>query len=83
VVLADLAEAVRLAQLTERQRQAIELVYGADLTQKAAGERMGIRREAVKKHIDVSTTKIAQIYEYWARHGEGYTIGGESDSDDV
>jgi DNA-directed RNA polymerase specialized sigma24 family protein len=74
VVLADLAEAVRLAGLTDRQRQAIELVYGEDLTQKEAGRRMGISQPAVTYHIDDAVEKIANIYYYWSGHGEGYSI---------
>jgi DNA-directed RNA polymerase specialized sigma24 family protein len=75
VVLADLAEAVRLAQLTERQRQAVELVYGADLTQKAAGERMGgLAKNTVSELVDRACEAVADVYYYWASHGEGYTI---------
>jgi DNA-directed RNA polymerase specialized sigma24 family protein len=87
VVLADLAEAVRLAQLTERQRQAVELVYGADLTQVEAGKRMGVVREAVKLYVNDACEKIADIYYCWASHGEGYVVGAlineeETDNDE-
>jgi DNA-directed RNA polymerase specialized sigma24 family protein len=37
VLLADLRNAVELAGLTERQRQALRLVYEEDLTQEDAG----------------------------------------------
>ena len=40
-ILADLATAIERAGLTDRQRQALRLVLIDDLTQKAAGERMG------------------------------------------
>jgi predicted DNA-binding protein (UPF0251 family) len=76
VVLADLAEAVRLAGLTERQRQALALVYDEDLTQVEAGKRMGVVREAVKLYVDNACEKIADIYYYWASHGEGYVSQG-------
>lgn len=76
-IASDLATAIERAGLTNRQRQALALVYGEDLTQEAAGERMGIRRETVVRLISVAETKIARVYEYWARHGEGYSIIAE------
>jgi DNA-directed RNA polymerase specialized sigma24 family protein len=75
VVLADLAEAVRLAGLTDRQREAIELVYGEDLTQVEAGKRLGISQQAIDYYIAEATERIADIYYYWASHGEGYVVG--------
>jgi DNA-directed RNA polymerase specialized sigma24 family protein len=72
VVLADLAEAVRLAGLTDRQRQAVELVYEADLTQVEAGKRLGIGQDVVSYHLEKACEAIADIYYYWSGHGEGY-----------
>ncbi|MEH7521703.1 sigma factor-like helix-turn-helix DNA-binding protein [Bacillus sp. JJ1503] len=74
VILVDLATAIERAGLTDRQREALSLVYVEDLTQEKAGERMGIRREAVKRHVIVAETKIARVYESWARKGEGYSL---------
>jgi DNA-directed RNA polymerase specialized sigma24 family protein len=87
VVLADLAEAVRLAGLTDRQRQALALVYDEDLTQVEAGRRMGVGQDVVSYHLDKAAEAIADIYYYWASHGEGYVVGErieteESDNDE-
>ncbi|OQV53377.1 sigma factor-like helix-turn-helix DNA-binding protein [Bacillus velezensis] len=78
-VLIDIHKAIQLAGLTDRQRQAIELVYFGELTQAEAGERMGIGQDAVSKLIDSATEKLADIYYYWAGHDEGYTTGGRID----
>lgn len=74
VVLADLAEAMRLAGLTERQGEALALVYGEDLTQKAAGERLGIAQNTLSEALDRACEAIADVYYYWASHGEGYCV---------
>jgi len=63
--LVDLSEAVALAGLTERQTQALRLVYGEDLTQASAGERMGISQQAVGIALDAAITKIQRIYDEW------------------
>ncbi|WP_254064248.1 sigma factor-like helix-turn-helix DNA-binding protein [Bacillus velezensis] len=78
-ILIDIHKAIELAGLTDRQRQAIELVYFGELTQTEAGERMGVGQDAVSKLIDGATEKLADIYYYWAGHGEGYTTGGRID----
>ncbi|MED4828163.1 sigma factor-like helix-turn-helix DNA-binding protein [Bacillus atrophaeus] len=75
-VLIDIHTALDCAGLTDRQRQAIELVYFGELTQAEAGERMGIARDVVSRHTDAATDKLVAIYYYWAGHGEGYTTGG-------
>lgn len=75
-VLIDIHKAIELACLTDRQRQAIELVYFGELTQTEAGERMGIAQKNVNEALDRASEKLADIYYYWAGHGEGYTTGG-------
>ncbi|WP_262011288.1 sigma factor-like helix-turn-helix DNA-binding protein [Bacillus licheniformis] len=75
-VLLDLHNAIELADLTGRQREAVRLVYFEDLTQVEAGKRMGITRGAVARYIAFAAEKIADIYYYWAGHNEGYTMGG-------
>jgi predicted DNA-binding protein (UPF0251 family) len=74
VVLADLAEAVRLAGLTGRQAEALALVYDEDLTQVEAGKRMGVEKNGVNNLLDRAYEAIADIYYYWASHGEGYSV---------
>ncbi|WHX88944.1 sigma factor-like helix-turn-helix DNA-binding protein [Bacillus paralicheniformis] len=75
-VLLDLHNAVELADLTDRQREAIRLVYFEDLTQVEAGKRMGIAKQNVEAYISKAAEKIADIYYYWAGHNEGYSMGG-------
>jgi DNA-directed RNA polymerase specialized sigma24 family protein len=75
VILADLATAIERASLTNRQRQAVELVYFDDLTQVDAANRMGCSKQTVNRLTMVSLTKIARVYEKWARYGEGYALG--------
>jgi DNA-directed RNA polymerase specialized sigma24 family protein len=81
VVLADLAEAVRLAGLTGRQAEALTLVYDEDLTQVEAGKRMGLAQDAVSHLVNRACDAIADIYYYWASHGEGYSIGRLSEAE--
>ncbi|MED4579053.1 sigma factor-like helix-turn-helix DNA-binding protein [Bacillus atrophaeus] len=75
-VLIDIHTALDCAGLTDRQRQAIELVYFGELTQTEAGERMGITQQAVVFHLNAAVDSITDIYYYWASHGEGYAIRG-------
>lgn len=80
VLLVDLAKAIELAGLTERQRQALRLVYVEDLTQEKAGERMGIDKPGVNNLLDRAIEAISEVYYYWCGHGEGYVFTeGESD----
>ena len=63
--LVDLDRAIALAGLTERQAEALRLVYDADLTQASAVERMGISQQAVGIALDGAITKIQRIYDEW------------------
>jgi DNA-directed RNA polymerase specialized sigma subunit len=73
-IVCDLTMAVDSAKLTERQSEAIRLVYEADLTQEEAARQAGVARSTLVGHVDDAVKKIAEIYEYWGWHGEGYTI---------
>jgi DNA-directed RNA polymerase specialized sigma24 family protein len=73
-VLIDLATAIDRAGLTDRQRQAIALVFFEDLTQADAGDRMGVRQDTVSKLVKSALVKIAAVYEKWAWRGEGYAL---------
>ena len=69
--LIDFERAVKLAKLTKRQAEALNLVYGADLTQKQACERLGIERSALTEHLRKAIDEIEEVYEAWAwRDGE-------------
>ncbi|MBA9027539.1 sigma factor-like helix-turn-helix DNA-binding protein [Peribacillus huizhouensis] len=73
-ILTDLAAAIERAGLTVRQRQALRLVYEEDLTQKDAGASMGVSQQAIDIYVDNAIEKIAEIFYYWAGHGEGYAV---------
>jgi RNA polymerase sigma factor (sigma-70 family) len=73
-ILTDLATAIARSGLTDRQRQALELSFIHDLTQKEIATRLGVRQTHISRYISVATTKIARVYEYWSRHGEGYAL---------
>jgi len=79
ILLVDLATAIEKAGLTERQREALTLVYFEDLSQVEAGERMGVRQDTVSKLVKSALAKIASVYEAWARMGEGYAITTEGE----
>lgn len=79
-ILIDLLTAIEKAGLTERQRQAIHLTYVMDMKMTETGKRMGVRKDTVSRHVQIAATKIARVYEYWARRGEGYSLGeGETE----
>lgn len=82
-ILIDLATAIERAGLTDRQRQAVELVYFADMSQVDTAERLSVSKQTVNRLITVAAVKIARVYEKWARYGEGYSItnGEETDND--
>ncbi|PRO41443.1 sigma factor-like helix-turn-helix DNA-binding protein [Bacillus sp. LLTC93] len=71
-ILIDLERAIELAALTGKQYEALRLVYFDDLTQTQAGVVMGIAQQNVNNYLDYALSKIADIYYYWASHGEGY-----------
>jgi DNA-directed RNA polymerase specialized sigma24 family protein len=76
VLLVDLRKAIEMAQLTDRQGQALRLVYEEDLTQEEAGKRMGIAQNSVSEATDRAIEAISEVYFYWSHHGEGYAING-------
>lgn len=77
-IIIDLHSAMNTAGLTERQTEAIALVYGMDLTQKDAAAIMGVTQQAVDQAIEGAADKIARIYHAWD-YGE---ITAELDAED-
>lgn len=73
-VLVDLGAAIKQANLTSRQREALHYVYIRDMTQSAAAAEMGVGRRVVGDYVDDSLRKISEVYYYWAGHREGYTV---------
>lgn len=64
--LIDFERAVKLANLTQRQEEALRLVYGEDLTQVKAAEAMGIAHASLSEFVSLATEKIDDVYEMWA-----------------
>src|SRR5690625_3677598 len=60
---ADLYALLDSANLTDRQRQAIDLVYFEDMTQEQAAEVMGVSQPNIKAYIDNSFDKIRKLGE--------------------
>lgn len=56
--LLDLATAVASAGLTDRQAQALRLVYGEGMTQKDAGLAMGVLQHTVSEALATAEAKI-------------------------
>lgn len=54
------AELLERAKLTDRQRQAIELVYFEDMTQEQAAKVMGVKRSTVETLLRRSIKKLRQ-----------------------
>ncbi|MDQ0154933.1 sigma factor-like helix-turn-helix DNA-binding protein [Robertmurraya andreesenii] len=75
VILVDLATAIERAGLTDRQRQALALVFEEEYTQVETADELGISKQTVNRLISVATAKVARVYEAWARMGEGYSLG--------
>lgn len=68
-ILVDLHSAIYNAGLTERQTEAIALVYGFDVTQAQAARAMGVTQEAVVQFINAAVEKLAAVYRRW-EYGE-------------
>ncbi|MCY7451796.1 DUF134 domain-containing protein [Bacillus altitudinis] len=73
-ILIDLDRAIELASLTGKQYEALRLVYFEDFTQVEAGKQLGVAQKNVSEAVDRAVCSIADIYYYWASHGEGYGI---------
>jgi RNA polymerase sigma factor (sigma-70 family) len=54
----DLYDALDNAGLTERQREAINLVFFEDMTQEEASNVMGIKQPTIKEYLDASLVKL-------------------------
>ena len=65
VTLIDFKQALRLADLTERQREAIRLVFYEGFEQGEARLKMNVSQQAVSQFIDAAIRKIANTYEKW------------------
>lgn len=78
-IIIDLLAAIHDANLTDRQLEAVNLVYIEDLTQEKAGERMGVTQQAVQMFVDGALKRIAAVYKAWD-YGEVEVLA-EEDND--
>lgn len=62
IELIDLQDAIDKAGLTERQSDAIRLVYEEDLTQAKAARHIGIQQPNVSSYTEAAIRKIAKTY---------------------
>lgn len=74
IIRMDLDEAIRRADLTDRQQAVIQLVFFDDYTQKEAGVALGLAQYNISRTINSALAKIAAVYESWAWRDEGYSI---------
>lgn len=61
-MLIDFELAYSRIDITSRQREAVQYVFFADLTQREAGEIMGISQQAVQQLVQSVVLKIAEQY---------------------
>lgn len=61
--LNDIRDAIERADLTDRQREVIELTFIKDMTQSAAGKILGIGQRGVSEHEERAVNKIVEAYE--------------------
>src|SRR5690625_6698469 len=59
----DVARLIGQARLTERQREALQLVYSEGLTQSEAAEAMGVAQPNVNAYIRAGIKKLKKIAE--------------------
>src|SRR5690625_5301193 len=57
---ADLYAMLDNAKLTDRQRQAIDLVYFEDMTQEQAAAVMGVRKHTVNEHLSIGLRNLRE-----------------------
>jgi len=77
-ILIDLHSAIESAGLTDRQAEAVALVYGLDVTQAEAARVMSVSQQAVQQSVDAAAERIAAVYARW-EYGEITTIAEEVD----
>ncbi|PFS79594.1 sigma factor-like helix-turn-helix DNA-binding protein [Bacillus cereus] len=74
IVLLDLETAISQADLTDRQRQVLRLVYFEDMKQRDVAISIGITAPTVNLYKRLLAQKIAAVFERWAWSDEGYKL---------
>lgn len=64
-IILDLDNAIKRAKLSPRQSQAIDLIYGLDLSHVEVATRIGVIPQAVNKFNAEACRKIARVYRGW------------------
>ncbi|HDR7641315.1 RNA polymerase sigma factor [Bacillus wiedmannii] len=73
-VLMDVETAISNADLTDRQRQVLRLVYFEDMKQRDVAVSLGITAPTVNLYKRLLAQKIAAVFERWAWEDEGYKL---------
>ncbi|WP_447622787.1 sigma factor-like helix-turn-helix DNA-binding protein [Bacillus cereus] len=73
-ILIDLETAISNADLTDRQRQVLRLVYFEDMKQRDVAISLGITAPTVNLYKRLLAQKIAAVFERWAWEDEGYKL---------
>ncbi|MDF9625230.1 sigma factor-like helix-turn-helix DNA-binding protein [Bacillus cereus] len=73
-ILIDLGTAISNADLTDRQRQVLRLVYFEDMKQRDVAISFGITAPTANLYKRLLAQKIAAVFESWARKNEGYSL---------
>ncbi|PGY46862.1 sigma factor-like helix-turn-helix DNA-binding protein [Bacillus thuringiensis] len=73
-ILIDLETAISKADLTDRQRQVLQLVYFEDMKQTQVAVEMGITASTVNLYKRLLAQKIAAVFERWGWEDEGYKL---------
>jgi RNA polymerase sigma factor (sigma-70 family) len=77
-ILIDLHTAIERAGLTKRQREVLDYIYFRQYNQTETARELGIKQTHVSRHLAVAESKIARVFEAWARAGEGYALSWEA-----
>ena len=58
----DLYSSVHKAKLTAREKEVVRLCFYQGLTQKEAGECMGVKQQTICVHVNTAISKIRRVY---------------------
>ncbi|QUW39298.1 sigma-70 family RNA polymerase sigma factor [Bacillus cereus] len=73
-ILIDLETAISQADLTDRQRQVLQLVYFEDMKQRDVAISLSITAPTVNLYKRLLAQKVSAVFERWAWEDEGYKL---------